>query len=348
MKSIDVQYYLIDSDASSRLFSLALIRAANRGVRVRLLVDDIFLANRENRIALWNEHPHIEIRVFNPWHKRGSLFQKGLEYIGYSERLNQRMHNKLFAVDNQIAIVGGRNIGDAYFGLSESYNFRDLDVIVAGPMVGKVSDSFDLYWNNDWSVSASALADLDHEPLAQEDLVRDGMALLVKSEKANKAGLLEPIPVQDFLDQLTATSVYGQAWAVYDDPPSEISNDMGVRQIEQLEDIDADIDRELLIASPYFVPSVIFMEKLQGLTQRGNSPFGCCQPLGSTNQTMVHSGYRPWRRQLIDAGIELHEYRSDATEMCLPGHWRPANRADLRHCIPRLLSSTANLFTWVP
>jgi putative cardiolipin synthase len=321
-QSIDVQYYLIDSDDSSRLFGLALVRAANRGVRVRLLVDDIFLMNRDNRIATWDEHPFIEIRVFNPWRKRGSLIQKGLEYLGYSERLNQRMHNKLFAVDNQIAIIGGRNIGDAYFGLGNKYNFRDLDVILAGPMVGKVSDSFDLYWNDDWTVPASAFARPGHKPLSQEEMIRESMALLDKSEKVRSAGLLEPVPSQKLLKQLAATSIYGQAWAVYDDPPSEISNDRGVRKIDQLEDIDAEIERELLIASPYFVASDMFLEKLRGLTQRGVRVRLLTNSLGSTNHTMVHSGYRPWRRRLIDAGVELYEYRSDATdtaEVLAPG-----------------------------
>jgi len=313
-KSIDVQYYLIDRDDSSRLFGLALVRAANRGVRVRLLVDDVFLMNRDNSIALWNEHPYIEIRVFNPWHKRGSLLQKGLEYLGYSERLNQRMHNKLFAVDNQIAIVGGRNIGDAYFGLGDKYNFLDLDVIVAGSIVDKVSDSFDLYWNDDWTVSASAFANPGHEPLSQEGIVRESVALLATSEKVEKANLLDPIPAQDFLDRMAATSIYGQAWAVYDDPPSAISNDRGVRKIGQLEDIDAEITRELLIASPYLVPSEIFLEKLRGLTQRGVRVRVLTNSLGSTNHTMVHSGYRPWRRRLTEAGIELYEYRSDAAD----------------------------------
>ena len=320
--SIDVQYYLFDSDDSSRIFGLALIRAANRGVRVRLLVDDIFLMNRGNNIALWNQHPHIEIRVFNPWHKRGSLFQKGLEYLGYSERLNQRMHNKLFAVDNQIAIVGGRNIGDAYFGLSSNYNFRDLGVVVAGPVVDEISYSFDLYWNDDWTVSAAAFAEPGHNSLSQEEVVRGNLELLTKSENAKKAGLLKPIPTQDFLDKLMATSTYGQAWVVYDDPPSDIAANQGVRKIDKLEDIDKEIDRELLIASPYFVPGEVFLEKLRGLTHRGVRVCVLTNSLESTNHSMVHSGYRPWRRQLIDAGVELYEYRSDpddTSHVSVPG-----------------------------
>jgi putative cardiolipin synthase len=313
-QSIDLQYYLIDRDDSSRYFAMALVRAANRGVRVRLLVDDVFLMNRDDRIAAWSEHPHIEIRVFNPWHKRGSLVQRGLEYLGYSERLNQRMHNKLFAVDNRIAIIGGRNIGDAYFGLSDKYNFRDLDVIVAGPMVDKVSDSFDLYWNDEWTVSAAAFARPDREAPLKEHMVREGAALLAASDKAGKAGLLKPIPSKDFLDHLLSNSVYGQAWAVYDDPPSEIANQQGVRKIDQLEDIDSAIERELLIASPYLVPSEIFMDKLQQMSQRGVRVRLLTNSLASTNHTMVHSGYRPWRRRLIDAGIELYEYRADASD----------------------------------
>jgi putative cardiolipin synthase len=121
---------------------------------------------------------NIRISLFNSWHKRGSLVQRGLEKLGYSERLNQHMHNKLFAVDNRIAIIGGRNIGDAHFGLSDKYNLRDLDVIVAGPMVDKVSDSFDLYWNDEWTVSASASARPDRAAPLQEHMLHEGAALL--------------------------------------------------------------------------------------------------------------------------------------------------------------------------
>lgn len=313
-ESIDVQYYLIDKDESSQLFTLHLIRAAERGVRVRLLIDDVFLMNRDKRIALWNEHPNIEIRVFNPWHKRGSLFQQGLEFLGYSERLNQRMHNKLFVVDNLVGIMGGRNIGNAYFGLSEKYNFRELGAVVAGPVVTRISDSFDLYWNDDWTVSAAAFAGSGDDLESRTAVLQTGVAKLDASEKLRQAGLDEPVPVNAYLERFAGSSTSGQAWAVYDDPPSDVLADAGVRKIEKLEDIDSHISRELLIASPYFIPSEILLEKLQGLTERGVRVRVLTNSLASTNHTMVHSGYRPWRRKLLDAGIELYEYRSDATD----------------------------------
>ena len=313
-ESIDLQYYLIDKDEGSRLLSLHLIRAANRGVRVRILVDDVFLMGRDQVIAFWNRHPNISIRVFNPWHKRGSLVQKGLEFLGYSERLNRRMHNKLFAVDGQIAISGGRNIGNAYFGLSDKYNFRDLEVVVTGPLVEQVSDSFDRYWNDDWTMSAEAFATADDTPETRTWLFPEREQEIAASAKLHLAGLNEPLPAQAYLDRFIDNAVGGDAWVVYDDPPSEVLAETGVRKIEQLEDIDSDISRELLIASPYFIPSELFLEKLRGLTGRGVRVCVLTNSLASTNHTMVHSGYRPWRKKLLEAGVELFEYRSDAAD----------------------------------
>ena len=313
-RSIDIQYYLIDQDEGSMLLNRHVIRAADRGVRIRVLVDDVFIGKRDRNIVLWDRHPNISIRVFNPWHKRGSLVQQGLELLGYPERLNRRMHNKLFVVDGLVAISGGRNIGNPYFGLARKYNFRDLDIIATGPIVEQVADSFDLYWNDEWSVSAAVFAAAGESAETREEMYERRSRELQASETLRLSGLMEPPSPAEYLAHFLEESISGTAWVVYDDPPSAVLADAGVRKIDQLEDLDADISREVLIISPYFIPSEILLEKLHGLTRRGVRVAVLTNSLASTNHTMVNSGYRPWRRKLLEAGMELYEYRHDATD----------------------------------
>ena len=313
-RSIDIQYYLIDQDESSRLLGVHIMRAADRGVRIRVLIDDVFLTRRDQAIALWDSHPNISVRVFNPWHKRGSLFQQALEFIGYPERLNRRMHNKLFAVDGQVAITGGRNIGDAYFGLSEKYNFRDLEVVLTGPIVNSITDSFDLYWNDEWTMSGAAFAAARDASINRDEFFSQREQDVTASEVLDRAGYTEASPGEGYLTHFTEQAHHGAAWVAYDDPPSAVLAESGVRKIDQLEDLDADITRELLIDSPYFSPSDWFRDRLRGLIERGVRVAVLTNSMASTNHTIVNSGYRPWRRKLIRAGVELYEFRSDASD----------------------------------
>ncbi|TNF91912.1 MAG: phospholipase D family protein [Gammaproteobacteria bacterium] len=321
-QSIDIQYYLIDRDEGSKLLGVHLLNAADRGVRVRILVDDVFLTGRDQAIADWNSHPNISIHVFNPWHKRGSLVQQGLEFLGYFERLNQRMHNKLTVVDGQVGITGGRNIGNAYFGLSNKYNFRDLEVIVTGPVVSELEDSFDLYWNDDWTMSAEAFADASTAPDLFAKILHKRQQAITDSEMMHTAGLSDYAADPKYLIHFIDNAAKGPAWVAYDDPPSAFLEDSGVRKVDQLEDMDADISRELIIVSPYFIPSEVFLGKLRDLTARGVRVVVLTNSLASTNHTMVNSGYSPWRKKLLEAGVELFEYRSDAantSEILMPG-----------------------------
>ena len=148
-KTIDVQYYIWEDDASGRVLAERILRAADRGVRVRMLLDHITVGNRDFSLARMDRHPNVEIRLFNPFMNRGF---RVLELLFSLERLKYRMHNKAFIVDNAIAIVGGRNIGDNYFGIDTAENFRDLDLAVVGPVVQDVSSSFDKYWNSEVAV----------------------------------------------------------------------------------------------------------------------------------------------------------------------------------------------------
>jgi cardiolipin synthase C len=310
-ETIDAQYYLWSGDESGRLLALHLIDAADRGVRVRLLVDDVFTINMDTSIAALDSHPNIEIRIFNPWQGRGSLLRRATEYIGSSRRLNQRMHNKLFVADNHVAIVGGRNIGNPYFGLGKNYNFRDLEVVTAGPVSEDISDSFDIYWNDDWAVTGEAFIPPGYKPPAVatfRERLRDELQANDKLEQVDLENLLH---YHELLPELVDASDTGDVWVVYDDPPTAVANDDGVRKVEKLQGLSDTFNHDLVIASAYFIPDDELMNNLHALTERGVRVRVITNSLASTNHTMVNSGYAPWRRRLLNAGVELYEYRGD-------------------------------------
>lgn len=310
-QSIDAQYYLWDRDESGRLLMQHLIRAADRGVRVRILVDDVFLLRSDKGIALLDSHPNIEVSIFNPWQRRGSTVYRALEFLGSAEKLNQRMHNKLFVADNRVAIVGGRNIGNAYFGLNDGYNFRDLELLGTGPVVEDISDSFDLYWNNPWATRGSAFAGPGHAPDRLPFFYMKLSEGLETSSKLQQSGIDQPSSWPSFLAQLATAPCSNQSWVVYDDPPVSTADDQGVRKIEKLRDLNPGIQKELLIASAYFVPTPELLKSLSEIAARGVRVRILTNSLASTNHTMVNSGYSPWRRTLLEAGIELFEYRAN-------------------------------------
>src|SRR6185369_4455581 len=151
-KTIDAQYYIWDADTTGRILADRLLRAADRGVRVRLLLDDFYqTSDKDSVVALMDAHPNVEVRVFNPVANR---FWRNASFLADFSRVNHRMHNKLLAVDNSMAIVGGRNIADMYFGVGADHNYRDLDVLTAGPVVREISASFDLFWNSPSAIPA--------------------------------------------------------------------------------------------------------------------------------------------------------------------------------------------------
>ena len=310
-ETIDAQYYLWNGDESGRLLALHLIEAADRGVRVRLLVDDVFTIDSDSNIAALNSHPNIEIRIFNPWQKRGSAWRRATEYLGASRQLNQRMHNKLFVADNQVAIVGGRNIGNPYFGFGEHYNFRDLEVVTAGPVAIDISHSFDLYWNDDWAVTGEAFTPPGYEP-PSTDAIRKILQLeLQAADRLEQAWPGDLLHQDDLLPQLVDASDTGNVWVVYDDPPTAVANDNGVRKVDKLAGLSKHYKTDAVVASAYFIPTDQLLASIQALTDRGVRVRVLTNSLASTNHTMVNSGYAPWRRRLLEAGVELYEYRGD-------------------------------------
>jgi putative cardiolipin synthase len=312
LHSLDVQYFIWQGDESSVLLADRILRAADRGVRIRMLIDDVLLQGGDKDIAALNQHPQIEVRMFNPWEGRsGSGLFRNFEFIFHIKRLNHRMHNKLVAADNRVAIVGGRNIGNAYFGLSKKYNFTDVDVVAAGPITKGLSRSFDNYWNSKWAYSGKALAD----KYVDKDLLSE-LRQQLKQELSSAREYLQSFPsepetwdgqLHQFRENMrigTATVVYDEPWLGADIPP--------VQLVESLEGLGKDAREEILIVSPYFIPDKDFYESLDKIVARGVRVKILTNSLGSTNHAIVNSAYQRHRKPVIRGGAELYELRDDA------------------------------------
>ena len=313
-ETLDMQYFVWKDDASGNLLLDRLIKAADRGVRVRLLVDDIYLLGVDRTIAALSQHPQIEMRMFNPAKTRTrSIIVRGLEMLGNIEELNHRMHNKLFVADNRFAIVGGRNIGNEYFGLNPKHNFTDFDVLAVGPVAKKVSASFDLYWNNQWAYPGEALLQnykgQELLPLLREELLEhldDNKDLLVEFQQHRKDWSDLLVYLGKNMKDGTAKVIYDQPLIGEDIPPAQL--------VETLGELAANAKQELLISSPYFIPHEDFYQGVPELISRGVRVVVLTNSLGATNIPIVHSGYKKHRRNVINMGVELYELRHDAAD----------------------------------
>ncbi len=314
--SIDAQYYLWNDDESGNLLLHRLLIAADRGVRIRLLVDDMEIEDADWPIAALNLHPNIEIRIFNPLNVRGR--SKALRYMNVAfhlQRLNNRMHNKMFLADNIIGLTGGRNIGNEYFGLNLKRNNRDIDVVAVGPIVSDMSDSFDIYWNSEFAFSPEVwlkrTPELEDKWELRDDVEDDAQDIVKLTDRFR-------LEVRDWsadLRALRAELIPADARAVYDDdfPPVQVADELGA--------IADATQQELIIVSPYFVPALGVMELFNELKERGVRVVVLTNSLASNNVTIANTGYKKFRRRLLDAGVELHEYRAhpkDRTESETP------------------------------
>jgi putative cardiolipin synthase len=305
-KTLDVQYFLWEPDATGRILGGHLIRAADRGVRVRVLIDDVNLKDRDAGIAALDAHPNVEIRLFNPFAHRGWHL---LGFLVDFDRVNHRMHNKLMVTDNALAIVGGRNMSDPYFEVDPRGHFRDLDIAAAGPVVRDLSNVFDRFWNGEWSVPIAALVD---RPYGENDL----RAHVQRSREAIAKGDY-PHPLNQDVAALKAelsTLIRGFIWApahvVYDDPAS--IRDPGRRVMHAL--LYQRLERlrtEVLIESAYFIPLDRGVAKLNELVDRGVRVRVLTNSLASNDVIAAFVGYSKRREALVRGGIELYELRPE-------------------------------------
>ncbi|SIQ75461.1 putative cardiolipin synthase [Alkalispirochaeta americana] len=307
-ESIDAQYFLWDDDYTGRLMLKRLLWAADRGVQVRILVDDIFLTHSDRSIAALTNHPNMDIRIFNPNPARRTRAASAFRFMLEFRRLNRRMHNKLFIADGQVAITGGRNIGDNYFGVARGYNFRDLDVLVVGPVVDDMAQSFDDYWNSPYAFPGRKLHRRGTEEYLErvrerleDDIARDPRRLVFPAE----------ISAWDHLLYYGARELVPARVRFVADHPVERDDREVVRSLTDLLNGNEGSVREILIITPYFIPDEGVLEIFHQLEQDQVDVRLLVPSLASINHTAVHSHYRPHRETLLEKGVELFEYHHE-------------------------------------
>ena len=311
--SIDVQYYMIHNDLVGSLFVHELLKAADRGVRIRLLVDDIGLQGRTFKASTLDAHANIEVRIFNPFYRN---MPRNLQFITRFGSVTRRMHNKSFTVDNQVSILGGRNIGDEYFDADPDLAFSDLDVLTIGPVVKEVSESFDLYWNHQLAYPASLLASSqpsEKEIALARKKIDDFVARQQNSDYAK--ALADSEMAKNYRDG-NISFTWGDAVIVADNP-DKFTADRGETHLFLSSDLGRffeDIKQELIIFSPYFVPGKTGAQGLINMSERGVRIRILTNSLASTDVTAVHAGYSRYRKRLLRAGVELYEMNNKLTK----------------------------------
>ncbi|WP_300758090.1 phospholipase D family protein [Janthinobacterium sp.] len=305
-RSLDVQYYIWHEDITGTLLFEALRQAAERGVRVRLLLDDNNTSGMDATLAQLGQQANLEIRLFNPFQLRKP---RALAFLGDFSRLNRRMHNKSFTADNQATIVGGRNVGDEYFGAAGDVLFSDLDVLVIGPVVDEVSQDFDRYWN---SASAYPAALLLKTPAATDAGAIEAKAGKVE-DSAAALEYVEAMRTSPFVKQLMARSlplIWAPTRLVSDDPAKVLGKARhGTGVAENLKNLLGVPAKELDLISPYFVPGKSGTQAFADMAKSGVNVRILTNALEATDVAAVHAGYAKWRKPLLEAGVTLYESR---------------------------------------
>ena len=303
-RSLDVQYYIWRNDQTGTLLLQALMAAAERGVRVRLLLDDGGTAGLDGALAVLALHPHIEVRLFNPFVLR---WPKPLGYVTDFARANRRMHNKSFTADNQASIVGGRNIGDEYFGATDGVLFSDVDVLAIGPIVPEVSQEFDRYWESQSAWPAQAILPAARE--ADRAELETNAAHITESDAAQ--AYTQAVRQTPFITDLLAQRLalqWSRVQMVSDDPAKGLG--LAPRSgllVDQLHHVLGTPQRSVSLVSPYFVPTAAGTEALARLSKSGVAVRVMTNAYEATDVPLVHAGYAQYRKPLLQSGVALYE-----------------------------------------
>ena len=307
-RSLDLQYYYWKEDLTGKLLANEVIKAADRGVRVRLLLDDTNAYGRDANYCAFDAHPNIEVRLFNPCRSRDGPFRRGLEMLFRYYSVVRRMHNKAWIVDGRLAVVGGRNIGDAYFGAGETSNFRDMDLLVVGPAVRQAETVFDTFWNCSVVIPIKSLAGS-----RRGNLPKLRHALQVSSSRDAAipylGRVLEEIDVRDLISGREKLHWTSSARVVSDPPEKARGAKPEGWLVNAIVPVISSAQRELQIVSPYFIPGDDGSKILLDLAAKGVNVSVLTNSLAATDVAAVHGAYARYRERLVQGGIRLFELR---------------------------------------
>ena len=377
-QSLDMQYYIWDGDKTGTYLLGELLDAADRGVRVRLLLDDHYsmgivhgildqlargvravtvgvedtlavvtpeALERKNRMrelmgeihsggrdliaAALDTHPNIEVRMFNPLPERGQGgFKRLMQMLGNFSHLNRRMHNKIYAADNQLAVVGGRNVADNYFGMHEERNVRDLDLLVSGPVVRDVSNNFDLYWNSEWAVPVHAMAWKMRSEQRLVDLRKELDIVFDRNNDPSGRHLENDEAARGVLRGVASRMVDSPVFVVADMPEKFSGEDLPLvsQRLGQLAD---NSKKEILLETAYFVPASPTYSHMDKRLADGVAVRTLTNSLASTDQVAAQAGYTKRRKDLLKSGVEMHELRTFGKNNTIFGFLSEGSRAGL-------------------
>ncbi len=314
-RTLDLQCYIFHRDATGEIIVDRLLAAADRGVRVRLLLDDWGTLEKQDAVvAALDAHANIEIRLFNPYVHRSGMARLA-EMVRHFSRVNRRMHNKQLIADGSAVVLGGRNIGDEYFGLGE-LDFQDVDVLAAGPVVHESTTIFEAYWNSEFAKPAATLG-----AAVPSDEWRNSQrhALAERVRQQRESPYARALVESPFAEDLRAGRAVLVHWAdaqLFADPPDKLAAPAGTRDPHYLGAHVAAAAQatqaELLIVSPYFVPGKAGVTRLAGIRASGASVSVLTNSLAATDVWLVHAGYRKYRTTLLRDGIRLYELKPEA------------------------------------
>ena len=308
--SIDLQSFIWKFDDVGSALQERLVAASERGIKVRILIDDSFLAGKDRHLIALHAHPNVEYRVYNPYKRRtNGAVSRFVLNLGDYERLDHRMHNKSMVVDNQIAIIGGRNLADEYFGFDDTYNFRDMELLVGGPIVEEISQSFDAYWNDKWSFPIDQISSIDATALESSEIL-SGVSKLsadfpVESENTRNSNWFE----------LLEQAHEGTPMLIVDEPPAErpeAPEDRPTQVSDELMRLVRSAKSDITIVSAYLIPLPGFVDLLEDAEARGVRVRLLTNSINSNNHISAHAFYRAHVEQLLELGAEVHEVRVGA------------------------------------
>jgi putative cardiolipin synthase len=307
-ETLDLQYYLWKGDLTGQLLLYRALDAADRGVKVRILIDDIYHSGRDKTYMALDTHPNMEIRVYNPMGSRGS--GKMANYVYHKGTLNHRMHNKIFLVDGAVAVLGGRNIGDDYFGVDDVQNFRDIDVLAIGQAATDAGDAYDMYWNSPAAVPVSVLVKKPVEEDALEVLREQVTADLDREHALPYTVPKKEKETLETLRQIAEELVWAETEIIID-PLERFEGGSESAFVELTRKMTETMEREIVIETAYLIPAQEGIDSVAELTERGVRVRILTNSLRSNNHTTVHAHYKKYRKAMIEAGVELHELRPD-------------------------------------
>ena len=317
-RNIDTQYFLWKDDRAGKIFMQRLMAAAERGVRVRVLIDDSMTDSDPEYLARFGAHPNVEVRLYKPFGpKHKSLVMRWIDYVVDLPTMNRRMHNKLFLVDNSVAVVGGRNIADEYFDYAVSFVFRSRDLLAVGPVTRTATETFQLYWDSDWTrpITDAVTPTPTADDASSQKTSLDAFA----RDSANyPGGYRTPGSREEEFERLTPELVWGKATLLVDAVPEK----GGKKQThEELDTVGVTLlrvaegaQRQVHIQSAYLILLDTGFEGVTDMVNRGVDVILATNSMASNNHLTAYEGYRKQRKRLLETGAELYEMRPDARE----------------------------------